>query len=222
MKKKEIVLFWSGGKDSALALWELQNNSEYSIKSLLTTIDENTNTVPFHGVDESLIKEQAKLIGIPLHRVYLPHNCSNQQYNTHLGRIFNLYKKKGITSFAFGDIFLQDIKDYREQQLKQFDCNALFPLWGKSITELQQIFFNNNFRSIITSISRDILPSKLLGKELTREIINTLPNHIDHFGGKGEFHTLVTFAPFFKFRLQTSMSTTITEGLYEVIQLRLP
>ena len=222
MKKKEIVLFWSGGKDSALTLWELQNNPKYYIKSLLTTIDEQTNTVPFHGVDESLIKEQAKLIGIPIHRVYLPHNCSNQQYNAQLGKIFSLYQKKGITTFAFGDIFLQDIKDYREQQLKQFGCNALFPLWGKSTTELQQIFFDNNFRTIITSINKDLLPSQLLGKELSRKIINTLPEQIDQFGEKGELHTLVIFAPYFKFRLQTSFATTVIDGPYEVTQLRRP
>ncbi len=222
MNKKEIVLFWSGGKDSALALYELQRKNEFSIKALLTTITKDSNTVAYHGISETLLVEQSKLIGIPLQRVYLPENCSNQEYNSIIQQALTPYINRGITDVAFGDLHLEDIRKYREIQLGKIGITTHFPLWEYSVHELMDIFFQQNFRAIITSTMTTMLDHTYLGKELSSKIIATLPKEVDPFGENGEFHTLVTFAPYFKFRLQTSISVTKEEGPYQVCQVRCP
>lgn len=222
MIKKEIVLFWSGGKDSALTLFELIKNKDIKVIALISMIGESTNTVAYHGISESLLVEQSKLIGIPLHRVYIPENCTNSQYTQITTKALSPYLKRGIQEVAFGDISLRDIRSFREALMSKIGLKSIFPLWGKSNQQLQELFFNANFRTVITSILTDKLDHSFLGKELSRELLTKLPENIDPFGENGEFHTLTTFAPYFKLRLQTSISITKTEGPYEVCQVRCP
>lgn len=222
MSKKEIVLFWSGGKDSALALFELMKISDLKVISLISMIGESTNTVAYHGISESLLVEQSKLIGIPLHRVYIPENCNNEQYAQVTSKALSPYLKRGVQDVAFGDISLKDVRSFRESLMGRIGFKAIFPLWGKSNEQLQNLFFDSNFRTVITSIMSEKLDISFLGKELTKELLERLPKGVDLFGENGEFHTLTTFAPYFKLRLQTSISITKKEGPYEVCQVRCP
>ncbi len=221
MSQKEVVLFWSGGKDSALTLYQLKQQN-YKIKALITTINKENNTVDFHGISESLLVEQAKLIGIPLHRVFLSPRCTNIEYKKTIESALRPYLKRGIDTIAFGDFTLQDVKTFREQLFHPLGFNTLFPLWDLTLPQLQSIFFDNNFRAVITSINPQLLSHNFLGKELTQELLTQLPTNVSSFGENGEFHTIVTYAPFFKLRLPTSISITKADPPYEICQIRLP
>ena len=222
MEKKKIIIFWSGGKNSALALHTLRQDPSIEIKALITTIVKESNTVAFHGISESLLVEQAKLIGIPLQRIYLPENCSNEIYQQKVGSALELYRKNGIKGVAFGDISLKDVRLYREKQLEALYMKAIFPLWGKDTEEISSDFMKLGFRAIVTSVLKDKLSSDFLRSEYNQDFLRRLPKEIDSIGENGEFHTLVTFGPGFKMRLQTSISVTRVEGPYEVCQIRLP
>lgn len=217
---KKVILFWSGGKDSALALWNLRKDPAIEVTALLTTLSEETNSNEMHGLPESLYTEQAKLLGIPLIRVYLPKNPTNDEYEMAIFEKLNILKKAGIDTLAFGDIHLQDVKDYRQQMAKKVDLNTLFPLWGKSSVELLDTFFNLGFKAIVTSILKNKLDNKFLNKEFSREWLKELPDSVDQMGENGEYHTIVTFMPSFKVRLNYSKSQAIDVGPYLVTQIR--
>lgn len=217
---KKVILFWSGGKDSALALWHLKKNPDIEVVALLTTLSEKTNSNEIHGLPETLYTEQAKLIGLPLIRVYLPQNPTNEEYEKAIFEKLNLLKKTGLTTLAFGDIHLQDVRQYREHLSARMGFEASFPLWGKKAEELLLIFFEMGFKAIVTSIYKDKLDVKFLNKEFNREWRNELPPHIDPMGENGEYHTIVTFMPGFKIRLNYSKSMAIDVGPYLVTQVR--
>jgi uncharacterized protein (TIGR00290 family) len=222
MQQEDIVLFWSGGKDSALALLYILEKEKYKVKALITTINKETNTVAFHGISEQLLVQQAKLIGIPLHRVYVPNFPDNKTYNQILEKVLESYKKRGIKKVAFGDIHLEDIRKYREHQLSKIGLESYFPLWNIDEKELIDTLFNKQFRVVITSVMTEKLSHAYLAKEINPELLKQLPKEVDPLGENGEFHTIVTYAPYFKGRLQTSISITKQEGPYQVCQVRLP
>lgn len=126
--KEKILLFWSGGKDSALALHYLKQNPQYEIVGLVTTFDKEQNTVRYHGIPDSLIMAQAKLINLPVQRIFLPADCTNAEYAEHVGKILSIFARKGIRTVAFGDIHLSDIRAFREEMLAKLDMKAIFPL----------------------------------------------------------------------------------------------
>lgn len=220
--KKKIILFWSGGKDSALALHHLKQDPQYEIIGLLTTFDQKSNTVKFHGIPDSLIGEQAKMLNLPLQRIFLPENCSNSIYIDKVSKILALFKKKNINHIAFGDIHLNDIRTFKEEMLAKIELKAVFPLWGKNSQDLNNEFFESGHKALVTGVMKDKLDYSFLACEFNKSYIDRLPPSIDPAGENGEFHTFVTFGPNFKMRIPFSKSIAIEEGPYLVSLIKEP
>jgi len=192
------VLSWSGGKDSALALYYAKKNPNIKINSLLTTITEKYSRISMHGVRRELVETQAAQLNFPLELVYLPANCSNEDYGSIMARKMGHLKKKGIKSVIFGDIFLEDIRRYREENLAKVGIEAQFPLWKNSTEKLATKFIDLGFKGIITSIDSNHLPKKFIGRHYNRDFLSELPDDVDPCGENGEFHSFVYDGPIFK------------------------
>lgn len=223
MKNKEkVLMFWSGGKDSALALYELSQNPDYEVVGLITTFDRQTNRVPFHGIPDTLVLEQAKLLKLPLQRIFLSHEATNEEYIKQVSTILSMYAKRGIKTVAFGDINLQDVRDFKEKMIFDLDMKALFPLWGMDTKDVVAKFFQTGHKALVTSVIEDKLGYSFLACEFNQEYLNRLPEGIDHAGENGEFHTFVTFGPTFKMRVAFSKAIAVEEGPYIVSLVKEP
>lgn len=220
--KEKILMFWSGGKDSALALHHLKQDPNLEVIGLITTINRDTNTVKFHGIPDSLLLEQAKMLMLPLQRIFLPGDCSNEEYIDHVGKILSIFAKRGVRKIAFGDIHLQDIKKFREDFLRPLEMEAVFPLWGKSSKQIFQEFMQSGHKALVTSIMKDKLDYSFLNCEYDEKFIERLPVGVDPAGENGEFHTFVIYSPHFKMRIPFSKSIAIDEGPYLVTQVKEP
>lgn len=195
----EKVLFtWSGGKDSAMALYELQITNSYEISALLTTITEDYDRVSMHGVQSILIEQQAESIGIPLEKIYITKNSSNEEYETKMRSKLAIYKNQGISSVVFGDIFLEDLRKYREENLSKIGMKGIFPIWKRDTTELAHTFIDLGFKAVITCIDSNVIDKKFVGRKFDRQFLSELPPTVDPSGENGEFHSFVYGGPMFQ------------------------
>jgi uncharacterized protein (TIGR00290 family) len=200
--KKNCVLSWSGGKDSALALLYLQKSEKYSIKGLLTTVMEPVEEINLHHVPVDLIRAQAKSLGLPLYEVNVPHNADNKTYEyAHLEMLQKL-KKEDISSLAFGDIFLDEIRKYREDMLKPTGIDVQFPLWHKDTKALANTFVSLGFKAIVVAVDQKKCGTGMAGRLLDKRFLNELPQNVDPCGEHGEFHSFVYDGPLFKRAIQ--------------------
>ena len=206
---EKIVFSWSGGKDGALALHSLKNNKSLKIISLLTTITSEYDRISMHGVRTRLLEKQAESIGIPLEKVCISKNCSNEEWEETVQAVLLRYKSAGITSVAFGDIFLEDLKKYREANLAKIGLKGLFPLWKQSSYILAKRFIDLNFKAVITSVDSQTLDGKFCGREFDTAFLAALPKHADPCGENGEFHSFVYAGPIFKNKIPFSRGETV-------------
>ena len=196
---KERVLFsWSGGKDSALALHELRKNGDYEIAALLTTLTRDYDRICMHGVRRSLLERQAKSLELPLETVFISKNASNDEYESKMREVLVKYQKAGVTSVVFGDVFLEELRDYREEKLSTIGMNGLFPLWEKDTAELACTFINLGFKGVVTSADSHLLDSILVGRDFDDQFLSMLPFTVDPCGENGEFHSFVHDGPLFQ------------------------
>lgn len=221
-EKEKVLLFWSGGKDSALAFHYLKKNPQYEIVGLITTFDREKNTVPFHGIPDSLIIDQAKMLKLPLQRIFLPSDCSNNEYIDHVGKILALFAKRGIRNVAFGDINQVEIRKFREEMLVPLEMKAIFPLWGKNSMDVSREFLNTGHKALVTSIMTKKLDNTFLALEFDHAWLDRLPKDVDPAGENGEFHTFVTYGPDFKMRVAFSKAIASNEGPYLVSSVKEP
>ncbi|QKJ30067.1 diphthine--ammonia ligase [Mucilaginibacter mali] len=192
----KCIFNWSGGKDSALALYHCLQNPDIEIKYLLTTVNDAMNRISMHGVREELLLRQAEEIGIPLYQVRLPEMPGMQEYDeTMRGHLMHL-KGEGITHSIFGDIFLEDLKTYRDQRLAEVGLTGIYPLWKRDTHELINEFLNLGFGTVIACTQERL--GHLAGQEITPELIAALPPDVDVCGENGEFHTYAFKGPIFK------------------------
>jgi uncharacterized protein (TIGR00290 family) len=219
---EKVLLFWSGGKDSALALHQLKSNPDYEVVGLVSVFNREKNRIPFHGIPDSLILEQAKLLKLPLQRVFIPDGATDEEYKQSVGSVLALFAKRGIRTIAFGDIHLEDIRVFREEMLRELEMKAIFPLWKKDTRELMNLFFSTGHKALVTSVMADKLGYEFLACEFNEEYLARLPEGIDPAGENGEFHTFVTFGPTFKMRVAFSKSIAVEEGPYLVSLLKEP
>lgn len=189
---------WSGGKDSSLALYHSLNTPELSIDYLLTNISAEHNRISMHGVSLDLLKMQAESINIPLETIPIVKNATMEDYNTQVSEKMTFFTNQNINTCVFGDIFLEDLKTYRETQLKKVNITAQFPLWKRSTQELIQEFFDLGFKAKVVSINAKLLDKSFAGRELDQTFIDDLPEGIDICGENGEFHSFVYDGPIFK------------------------
>lgn len=196
---KEKVLFsWSGGKDSALALYELQKTKSYEIAALLTTITRDYDRVSMHGVRTILLEMQAESLGIPLEKVFITKNSTNEQYERKMSEVMTKYLAAGVSSIVFGDIFLEELRKYREDNLSKIGAKAIFPLWKKDTAVLAHEFIDSGFKAVITCIDSNHLNKTFIGSAFDKQFLSKLPPAVDLCGENGEFHSFVYDGPIFR------------------------
>lgn len=196
--KKKIVLSWSGGKDSSLALHALREQDEYEIVSLLTTVSQYYQRISHHGVREELLDIQARAVGLPLHKIYLPQPCSNDHYEQQMKDAMLEYKKIGVYAVAFGDIFLEDLRKYREEKLALVEMKAIFPIWKRDTAELVQTFIDLGFKGYLSCVDAEKLGQSFAGRLIDKSLLRDLPAEVDPCGENGEFHSFVFDGPIFQ------------------------
>ena len=195
--KGKLVFAWSSGKDSARALHEIRQDDQYDVVSLLTTVTEEYERISMHGIRIALVEQQAASIGLLLEKVYIPKEASNENYETAMRDALLRYKAKGVTGVAFGDLFLDDLKAYREKKLDRVGMTAVFPLWKRDTKELSRSFIEQGFRAIITCVDSQVLDGSFSGRLYDEQLLADLPPHVDPCGEKGEFHSFVFDGPLF-------------------------
>jgi uncharacterized protein (TIGR00290 family) len=193
-----VILSWSGGKDSAMAFRELTRDGRYRVKSLLTTVTESYDRISMHGVRVSLLERQAKAAGVRLVKVFIPQVSSNEEYESAMREALALERTNGVTTVAFGDIFLEDIRRYREEKLGQVGMKAIFPIWKRDTRELAVEFINAGFRAILTCVDSKQLDGSFVGRMFDHSLLRDLPSGVDPCGENGEFHTFVCAGPIFR------------------------
>jgi len=192
-----LALSWSGGKDSALALWTLRRQGTPPAM-LLTTFDEETGTIPHHGVALDRVREQAAATGLPLVPIAIPPAAANETYEDRLRTAFSTPPLDGVGAVAFGDLFLEDLRRYREQRLAEAGLGARFPLWGSDTHALAREFVAAGFRAVVVSVDGDRLGPEFVGRELDDALLDALPAGVDPCGENGEYHTFVYDGPIYE------------------------
>lgn len=199
MDMREPILFcWSGGKDSAMALHTLLQRSDVQITALLTTVTEGYERISMHGVRRELLERQAQSIGLPLHEVRIPPQCVNPVYEARMEEALRIHLDKGVRKVAFGDIFLEDLRAYREKNLARIGMTAILPIWKRDTRELIRSFHANRFRAIAVCVDSKVLDPSFAGRELDESFFRDLPARADPCGENGEFHTFVFDGPIFR------------------------
>lgn len=194
----EKVLFgFSGGKDSCLALHEIMKFGEYQVLALLTTLTEDYRRISMHGVSESLLDRQVLSIGCKQEKVWIPPQAVNEVYESRMLEVLEHYKSMGINRVVFGDIFLADIREYRERQLARVGLQGLFPLWGRDSGDLASQFVSQGFRGITCCVDSDQLAPSFVGNQMGAAFFQRLPATADPCGENGEYHSFVYDGPIF-------------------------
>jgi len=195
---KKAIFNWSGGKDSALALYKILSEKGIEVSYLLTSLNEKYKRISAHGVRESLLDKQAKSIGIPLIKIMLPDEVSNQEYENLMNECWVEKKKEGIEYCISGDIFLEDIKEYREKQLSKLEIKCLLPLWKIDSKKIVEEFNDLGFRSIVVCVNDKYLDESFVGRMIDKSFLDDLPENVDPCGENGEFHSFVFDGPIFE------------------------
>ena len=193
---QKCIFNWSGGKDSALALYHCLQNPDLEIKYLVTTINDAADRISMHGVRTELLIKQAESIGIPLYQIRLPEMPGMQEYDEVMHRHLTHFKNEDITHAIFGDIFLEDLKAYRDARLSEVGLQGVYPLWKRDTSELISEFLNLGFGTVIACTQERL--ERIVGKEISLELIDALPDDVDVCGENGEFHTFTFKGPIFK------------------------
>lgn len=192
-----ILVAWSSGKDSALALQEIETRHDFQV-TLLSTVTEGYRRVSMHGVREQLLRAQAESLTLPLEIVTIPQNCTDEEYRRRMKSVLAKHRRRGCRRVAFGDIYLQDVREYRENNLGEVDMQALFPLWGRSPQEMSSSFLQRGFRAVTTCVDSQALDRAFVGRIYDESFLDQLPAGVDPCGEKGEFHTFVFDGPIFR------------------------
>lgn len=191
------ALSWSGGKDSALALWKLREQG-IEPQALITTVTDVYDRISMHGVRRELLAAQAASIGIPLVEIPIPPACVNEIYEARMAEAFAVPPLRDVEAVAFGDLFLQDIRDYREQRLAASGRRGLFPVWGYDTGALAREFIDAGFEAYIACLDPRVLDASFAGRRYDESLLADLPAGVDPCGENGEFHTFVSTGPIFK------------------------
>ena len=198
-RAEPVVLSWSGGKDSALTLAALRADSRFEVVALLTTVTAGYDRISIHGVRRSLLERQIEALGLPLHEIELQASSSNEQYEAALGRALSGIRQRypSVRRVAFGDLFLEDVRRYREERLPQLGFQCLFPIWGRPTDQLAEEFIDAGFEARLVCVDTTQLDGRFAGRAYDRDLLAELPPGVDRCGERGEFHTFVAAGPIF-------------------------
>lgn len=200
---------WSGGKDSCLALYEIQKAQDYRVAALLTTVTRDYDRISMHGVRRILLERQAASLGLPLHEVFITKDATNQEYETKMEEAFSMYREQGIDRIVFGDLFLEEVRAYRDQFLARHDMHGIYPVWLRDTTEFIREFIKLGFKAVITCVNGQVLDSSFAGMMIDENFLSALPPHVDPCGENGEFHTFVFDGPVFKEAVKCSVGEKV-------------
>lgn len=193
--RERAIVSWSGGKDSALALYEAAH--EYDILALLTTVTSGYERISMHGVRTALLEQQAAALNYPLDKVFIPPRCTNEEYESQMGAALDRYRTAGVSRVICGDIFLEDVRRYREERLLGNGLTGVFPLWRRDSRELAYRFIDLGFRAVLCCIDTHVLEERFAGRIYDKDLLTEFPATIDPCGENGEFHTFVFAGPNF-------------------------
>ena len=209
--KTKILLSWSSGKDSAWTLHTLRQQPDVEIIGLLTTFNESNNRVAMHGVRMELVEEQAEAAGVPLWSVPLPFPCSNEEYEVRMRVVIERAHREGVTQVAFGDLFLEDIRAYRERMMADTGIQPIFPIWRtrNDTKALAQEMLKNNLRTVLTTVDPKQIDAAFAGRMYDEGLLNDLPASVDPCGENGEFHTFCFDAPIFTHPISIQVGETV-------------
>jgi uncharacterized protein (TIGR00290 family) len=196
--KTKALFAWSGGKDSALALHEIIRQQNTDIAALLTTVTEGYERISMHGVRRELLVAQAEALGYPLEEVGIPPKSTNEVYEQRMQQALEKYHQAGVTHTVFGDLFLAEVRAYREERLSRIGMQGLFPLWGRNTGDLARQFIQLGFRAILVCVDTSVLNAAYAGREYDEDFLRELPAEVDPCGENGEFHTFVYDGPVFR------------------------
>lgn len=210
---------WSGGKDCALALHEIQLNGKYEILSLLTTVTEDYDRVSMHGVRRVLLEQQAESIGLPLEKVFISKETSNEEYELKMRDVLTRFQAAGVSSVAFGDIYLEDLRKYREENLSKIGMTGIFQLWKRDSAVLSHTFINLDFKAVVTCVDTKVLDQKFVGRIIDDKFSNELPPDVDLCGENGEFHSFVFDGPVFKKRIGFTIGEVVLRDSFAFCDL---
>ena len=193
-----IFLSWTGGKDSSLALYEIQKANTHRVAGLLTTVTEDYDRISMHGVRRVLLEAQAEALGLPLRKIMIPKDATNAVYESRMRALLEEGLREGIDTVAFGDIFLEDLKLYREKNLAQLEMKGLFPIWKRDTAELAQTFIRLGFKAALACVDTAFLDPSFAGRSYDGDLLRDLPPNVDPCGENGEFHSFAFDGPIFK------------------------
>jgi uncharacterized protein (TIGR00290 family) len=199
--KEKVIFSWSGGKDSALALYKLQKTKNYQIAALLTTINQDYDRTSMHGVRRILLERQAQSLGFALEKVLVSKNCSNEEYERKMQEVLEKHQAAGVCFVVFGDIFLEDLRKYRQEKLSKIKMKAVFPIWRLNTTELANTFIDSGFKAVVTCVDSNSFDRKFVGRAFDKQFLSELPSGVDPCGENGEFHSFVYDGPIFRQRI---------------------
>ncbi len=197
MRRLKTILSWSSGKDSAWTLHQLRAEEHYEIVALVTTVNRHFDRVAMHAVRTELLRTQARAANLPLWELAIPNPCSNKEYESALREAISRAEAEGVECFAFGDLFLEDIRAYRERFLAATKLRPIFPLWGRDTRELAREMIGGGLRARITCVDPRCLPGSFAGREFDAAFLSDLPADVDPCGERGEFHTFAYCGPMF-------------------------
>lgn len=219
MTEKAIVS-WSGGKDSALALYELLKDGRYEVCALLTTVTEEYDRISMHGVRRILLEQQAASLGLPLEEVSISADMSSEKYGARMREVLERHQARGVSSVVFGDVFLEDVRRYREDNLSKAGMRGIFPLWRREPGELAHTFVDLGFQAVITCVDTHLLDGGFAGRLFDEQFLAELPASVDPCGENGAFHSFVYDGPVFGERIAyTKGETVLRENRFQYCDL---
>lgn len=211
-KIKNTWMAWSSGKDSAFALYVLLKEKIFSVSSLLTTITSDYERISIHATRLKLLRLQADRLNLPLELIEIPKNCSFETYEQQMSVAIQKAETQQVEHIAFGDLFLESVREYREKQFNETNIRPLFPLWNKDTKEVSKAIIHSGFKAVVQAIDKTKMPEHLLGHEYNMAFLSKLPDDVDPCGENGEFHTFVCDAPIFSGPINYTLGQTVKSG----------
>ncbi|MFB9262417.1 ATP-binding protein [Bradyrhizobium erythrophlei] len=219
MPRPKALISWSSGKDSAFALHEVLRAGEFEVVGALTTVTETLGRVAIHGVREDILHAQCRAAGLPQRIVPIPYPCPNEVFEARIGEAVAQAVGEGITHMIFGDLFLADIRAYREQKLAGTGITPVFPLWGRPTQALAQAMIASGLEAYLATVDLKKLPAEFAGRKFDGQLLADLPEGIDPCGENGEFHTCVVAGPMFSHRLAVTTGERVERDGYAYCDL---
>ena len=208
-QRQAVLISWSGGKDSCFALYGMQQASNIRVEALLTTLTRDFDRISMHGVRRVLLERQAESLGLPLQQIFIAKGAGNDEYEQRMGEAFAPYQRRGIDVVVFGDLFLQDVRTYRERLLARFNMTGSFPVWGRDTARFIREFIAVGFKAIVVCVDPRQLDPSFCGRLIDEDFLATLPPGADPCGENGEFHTFVFDGPNFMKPVQFSVGELV-------------